>query len=73
MKKEVDLSAIVNRLLDGLIFDGAHHKQYYLGEVAKLLGFNKQDLLELAARGNGCSSVEEYIEEYGEWEDGSPT
>jgi hypothetical protein len=35
---------IENALLDGLEADGAHHKQYYLEDIAKMLKVNLSDI-----------------------------
>lgn len=35
---------IKNLCVEGLLTDGGHHKQWYLEEVLKVLGFNLEDL-----------------------------
>lgn len=45
---------------EALYTDGAHHKQWYLEEIGKLVGINLDELrVDMA-------------EEYGEWEPGKP-
>lgn len=38
------LKEVEDLLRSGIIFDGQHHKQYYLAEAAKKLGFDVSDL-----------------------------
>lgn len=38
------LKEVENTLRKGLIYDGEHHKQYYLAKVAELLNMDMSDL-----------------------------
>lgn len=45
-------------IIDGLCTGGAHHKQWYLQQILKTLGFNEKELKE------------EYNKNDYDWEDG---
>lgn len=60
---------IINNLLDGLVFDGAHHKQYYIYQALLLIYGSKENIYKKLAKDYDIS-VEEYIKEYGEIDEG---
>lgn len=43
MISEKDLEQLKDLILDGLHFDGDHHKQYYLYQAALLLNIDKSE------------------------------
>lgn len=65
----IDKEKAIDTLISGLIFDGSHHKQYYIQEGLRLLGFPMDRVYELLAKENNLS-LEDYLEQYGTIEDG---
>ncbi len=46
----INKEKVINTLISGLIFDGSHHKQYYIQEGLRLLGYPMEKVYELLAK-----------------------
>jgi hypothetical protein len=55
---EEEFDKIENLLIDALLIDGAHHKQWYIEQVLICLGIDLEEL-------SNCASLEGF-----DWEDG---
>lgn len=53
----IEEGSLLDLVIEGLYIDGGHHKQWYLQQIASKLGINFS---------------EEWLEEYGEPEEGIP-
>lgn len=67
-KKKRDLT---EHLLNALIYDGAHHKQHYVYQALLVLYGTKENIYKIIARDYNLT-VEEYIKEFGEFDEGIP-
>ena len=62
-KEYRDNSSVEDILINGLVTDGAHHKQWFLYQaLIKITGSKGEALATLASRHN-CS-VEQFVQEY---------
>ena len=67
----MEMNKIFNLLLDGAIFDGSHHKQYYIKQALIEITGSEDKIYELLAEQYDMT-VPEYIEAYGKLQDGIP-
>lgn len=49
--KHIEVKPLEELVLAGLSFDGSHHKQWFLEEIAKLLGYDEEYLDKNFERG----------------------
>lgn len=62
---------LIDALLDGFTYDGAHHKQHYIYQALLAIYGSKENIYKKLANDYNLT-VEEYIEEYGEIDEGIP-
>ena len=67
-----DKNTVEDILMDGMVTDGGHHKQWFLYQAFLKLGYTKQEIKMKFATRHECKTVEEYEEEYGEFDEGIP-
>lgn len=68
-KTTKELVTIIETLLEGLLIDGAHHKQDSISKALNLL-MGKEQLESFIAFHNEFETYGEYVEEYGEFDFG---
>jgi len=66
-KEYIDKHTLESMLLDGLVYDGGHHKQWFLKmALIKKLG-SVEATMEYIRKEYDFNTYDEYLEEYGDF------